>query len=1363
MRRSLASPFGVAAAFACGLAAMSCGAPLEPDTTGVDRIVLTPTSASVQAGATVTLSALVLDAGGNAMRDRKVNWASENAAIASVSESGVVTGVSSGVVNVAASSGGKSASAVITVTARPVSLVRITPGSATIPVTGSITLQAEALDASGAPVLGRPVSWTSSNETLAVVSASGVVAGIAAGSVTISATIDGRTGTAAITVAPQAVASVAITPESETIVVGRRVTFRATALDAQGNPLTGRTVVWTSSDPTVAAVSSAGEVLGLAAGTARIRATVEGKSAEATVVVDPVPVARVVAAPTQITLNPGQTSQLIITLNDSAGNVLTGRSIAYTTSDPQIATVSATGLVTAVAEGTAQIQATAEGKTATVSVTVNAVPVASIRITPQAVSLRIAQTTKLTAQAFDAQGNPLANRKFTWISGAPSVATVNQLGDVAAIGTGTAAVFAATEGISASATITVSSIPVASVQVTPTTLSLQAGGSAQLTATPRDAGGNSLTGRVVVWSSSSDAIAVVSSTGRVTAVSAGNAVITATSDGVSGTSSVTVSNVPVASVTVTPANPTLSVNQTLGMTATMRDAAGNILSGRTVTWASQNQAVATVNTQGVVTAVASGTATIVATSEGVNGTTVITVSTIPVARVDVAPTTVSLNPGQTSQLTATAYDANNNVLVRPVTWVSSNTAVATVSTTGLVTAVASGNATISATSGGVTGTAVITVAQVPVASVTVTPGAPNMFPNDVLQLTATARDAGGNVITGRPTTWVSSNTSIATVSATGLVTAVAQTTPAAATITATIGGVSGSATVTINQTPVASVTLAPASASILQGQQTGFIATARDAGGNVISRPITWSTTNPTVIINVTQGGVVTGINPGTEGVIAMAVGAGTGGTNVGDTASVTVSLVPVASMTLSPKPVSLFTGQQTQLGLQLFDSAGGSLSQAGRSISWASRDPAIASVTSGGQVAGVSPGTTRVVVSTQGASTTVFDSVNVTVAASQAASVTVQPKPNSIYQGATKALRAVIVDGFGTVVRGRPVAWASRNPAIATVSQVSGVPDSATFSGVGIGSTYIIAQDGALLDSSLITVQAVPVTSVVVTPASATVDLTLTTQLTATARDSAGNALSRPITWVSLSPSIASVDATGLVTANAGGTATIEARAVGAGAGGADVVGTSTITVNVPVSTVTVTAPRGFIVPSDTMHLTVVLRDAQNNVITGPAITFASSAPGSVSVDAAGILTGGATAGAATITATSQGKSGTVNVSSGAGITAMSVAGPANNVATDTLLLRSTSKAYTVTVTDGGGAPVGGTALTISNSDPGAMSVSASSVTTDAAGQATVTVTAGPSTGSAIITFTAPRAGAIPPGAPGSNSPAVSIRIVVQ
>ncbi|HEV8364032.1 MAG TPA: Ig-like domain-containing protein, partial [Gemmatimonadaceae bacterium] len=262
-------------------------------------------------------------------------------------------------------------------------------------------------------------------------------------------------------------------------------------------------------------------------------------------------------------------------------------------------------------------------------------------------------------------------------------------------------------------------------------------------------------------------------------------------------------------------------------------------------------------------------------------------------------------------------------------------------------------------------------------------------------------------------------------------------------------------------------------------------------------------------------------------------------------------------------------------------------------------------------------------------------------------------------------------------------------------------------------------------------------------------------------AKDAAGNILSRAITWVSLAPNIASVNATGLVTANAGGSATIQARANGAGVGGVDVVGTAAITVNVPVHSISVTSPRSFVVASDTMHLTVVLRDALNNVITGRPVTFASSAPASATVNTSGIVSGGGAAGNADITATSQGNSATVQLRSIAGVTAMAVTGPANNVALDTLLSRTQTKTYTVTVT-AGGAPVSGVTIAISNNNPSAMSTSASNVTTNGLGQGSVNVTASSFTGSASITFVATRAGAIPPGMPGSNTPAVSIRIVV-
>jgi len=167
----------------------------------------------------------------------------------------------------------------------------------------------------------------------------------------------------------------------------------------------------------------------------------------------------------------------------------------------------------------------------------------------------------------------------------------------------------------------------------------------------------------------------------------------------------------VASVTVTPPTARIAVGESVQLKATTKDAAGNVLTGRVVTWASSNLAVATVSSTELVTGVAAGQATITATSEGESGTAAITVTTVPVASVTVAPPTATVEAGQTVQLTATTRDANQNVLAgRVVTWASGNTTVASVSTTGLVTGVAGGQATITATSEGQSGTAAVAVA-----------------------------------------------------------------------------------------------------------------------------------------------------------------------------------------------------------------------------------------------------------------------------------------------------------------------------------------------------------------------------------------------------------------------------------------------------------------------------------------------------------------------------------------------------------------------------------------------------------------------------------------------------------------------------
>src|SRR5207244_240884 len=207
----------------------------------------------------------------------------------------------------------------------------------------------------------------------------------------------------------------------------------------------------------------------------------------------------------------------------------------------------------------------------------------------------------------------------------------------------------------------VPTVPVAAVTVTPASVSVLQGQTVQLTATPRDANGNPLTGRVITWQSSDNTIATVNGSGLVTGAGPGGPVtMTATSEGQSGTATVTVSLAPVAAVTVSPSAANIAITGTVQLTATPRDANGNPLTGRAISWSSSNNNIATVNGSGLVTGVTAGSVTITATSEGQSGTASITVAGAPVASVTVTPPSASVPAGQTVQLTATLKDANGN-------------------------------------------------------------------------------------------------------------------------------------------------------------------------------------------------------------------------------------------------------------------------------------------------------------------------------------------------------------------------------------------------------------------------------------------------------------------------------------------------------------------------------------------------------------------------------------------------------------------------------------------------------------------------------------------------------------------------------
>ena len=431
-------------------------------------------------------------------------------------------------------------------------------------------------------------------------------------------------------------------------------------------------------------------------------------------------IAQLVVSPQNVTLQQNQAEDFLavgFTATGDSADIAVSWSATGGSIDSSSAGKRHYGHYTSATCGTFTVTATSHpgnvSTAASVTVTGCPLPVASVSVTPATATIGVGQTAQYAAITRDAFGNPLGGRTVTWSSSNPGVATVNGAGQATGVAVGAATLTATSEGKSGTAAILVTNVPVASVAVSPASASVQVGQTVQLAATPRDANGNPLSGRAVSWASSNTAVATVSGSGLVTGVRAGTATITATSEGQGGTATITVSTVPVASVTVSPATASVQAGQTVQLAATPKDANGNPLSGRTVTWASSNSAVATVGGSGLVTGVTAGSATITATSEGKSGTSAITVTApapAPVASVTVTPAPASVPTGQTVQLTATLKDANGNTLTgRTVAWASNNTAVATVTGSGMVSGVTAGTASIAATSETVTGTSALTV------------------------------------------------------------------------------------------------------------------------------------------------------------------------------------------------------------------------------------------------------------------------------------------------------------------------------------------------------------------------------------------------------------------------------------------------------------------------------------------------------------------------------------------------------------------------------------------------------------------------------------------------------------------------------
>ncbi|MFN2316672.1 MAG: serine hydrolase [Gemmatimonadales bacterium] len=343
--------------------------PPPPPPAPVASVSVTLASPGLTVGLTTQATAVLSSAAGTTLSGRAVAWSSSATNVASVSAAGLVTAVGEGVASITATSEGRSGSAQVTVSPPPVATVTVTLAASSLTVGLTTQASADLRDGSGAPLTGRPVAWSSSATNIATVSAAGLVSAVGAGVATITATSEGKSGSAQLTVGLAPVATVTVTLPAPTLAVGMTAQAGVQLKDAAGAPLTGRTVTWSSSQASIATISTTtGLITAVAPGTTTITATSEGQSGTAALTVVQAPVATITFPADSIDVPFRASAQLVPTLKDAGGNVLTGRTVTYQTSNATLVSVTAGGMVRSLLPGTVTITATSEGQSATVRV-----------------------------------------------------------------------------------------------------------------------------------------------------------------------------------------------------------------------------------------------------------------------------------------------------------------------------------------------------------------------------------------------------------------------------------------------------------------------------------------------------------------------------------------------------------------------------------------------------------------------------------------------------------------------------------------------------------------------------------------------------------------------------------------------------------------------------------------------------------------------------------------------------------------------------------------------------------------------------------------------------------------------------------
>ena len=1106
----------------------------------VSSITLDKTSLSLNKGDTYSLTATV--APSNATT-KTVEYTSSNTSVATVDSSGKITAVAGGTATItctAKDGSGVSATCAVTVSDKIlVTKITLEDSQLNLSVGDEYSMQAT-ITPSNAD--NSDVTWTSSNTSVVTVTGQvingkkyGVITAVGAGTATITcAATDGSGKTASCGVTVKApvtkITNLSLSPGETEMSVGGVVQLKATITPSNA---TNQTLEWSSYNDNIATVDSNGKVTGVAEGVTLIEAaTTDGSNIDATAIIT---VAKETIYITSITLNKTTIDLPIGDTFTLEAKVLpenaTDKQLDFSSSNTNVATVdSLTGEIKGISDGTAIISCkSTDGsniiKKCTVNVYDNTVFVDSVELDIHSKDkMVIGDTYTLNATVLPEDAS---NKTLEWTSSDESVAIVNDAGKVTAKGEGTVVITAtSTDGTnksdSCTFTIVKPAVLATSVSLSKTLLTMYTDKTFILTATvlPEDADD-----KTVTWSSSDESIVSVKE-GMLTAHAPGTATITCKANGgsnVKATCSVTVKRF-VSSITINPSKKVAKLGENFALEATVLPADAT---KKTVTWSSSNTSVATVTSDGVVAAIGTGTATITATaSDGsnVSGSCLVEVKKY-VNQVIFDTTSKELHTGEEFKIQATVLpaDASDTSL----TWTSSNTAVATVSQSGVVAAVGVGTADITATSNdgtNISATCKISVKQY-VTSIQLNETNKNIYTGESFKLTATVLPANAS---DPNIEWSSSDSEKAVVAADGTVTALAE-----GTVTITASATDGSncsascnVVITKKIIKAESIKLSDTNITLETGKTTTVTATVLPLDAN--DQTVSWSSSD-TSVATVSSTGTITAVKAGNAVITCTA----NGGDNVTAICAVTVKdpVVLVNSITLSKTNAELETGDTYELKATVLPSTA-----TNKSVSWTTSDETKAIVSTNGVVTALAEGTVEIkCMANDGSGISASCTFNITDPVVLVTSISLSSTTLTLDKGSEVTLLANVLPENAD---NKSVSWSTSNSSVATVTSDGCVK------AVSAGTATIKCQanDGSGVYASCTVKVNEPVVSDIkvtsITLGASSLQLNIYEEYTLTYSVLPENATNKSVSITSSNTDVATVSASGVIAAkNAGKT----------------------------------------------------------------------------------------------------------------------------------------------------------------------------------------------------------------------------------